>query len=95
VAHVFLSYAREDKETAHRLADAIEAHGWSVWWDSEIPPGETWDEMIERELGAARCAVVMWSKTSVGKTWVRAEAGEALKRRILIPVLIHAVELSA
>jgi hypothetical protein len=92
VADIFLSYAREDKETARRLADAIEVRGFSVWWDAEIPPGKTWDQMIEQELSAARCAIVLWSKTSVTKTWVRAEANEALKRGILIPTLIDAVE---
>ena len=92
MADVFLSYAREDKQTAQRLADAIEARGFSVWWDAEIPPGKTWDQMIEQELSGTRCALVLWSKTSVGKTWVRAEASEALKRGILIPVLIDAVE---
>ncbi len=92
MADVFLSYAREDKETAGRLADAMEARGFDVWWDAEIPPGETWDRMIERELTAARCAVVLWSKTAVGKTWVRTEATEAQKRGVLIPVLIDAVE---
>jgi hypothetical protein len=92
VADVFLSYAREDKERAHRLADAIEARGFDVWWDAEIPPGETWDQMIERELAAARCAVVLWSMTSIGKTWVRTEATEAQKRRVLIPVLLDDVE---
>jgi hypothetical protein len=92
VADIFLSYAREDKETAHRLADAIQVRGFSVWWDAEIPPGKTWDRTIEQELSAARCAVVLWSKTSVAKTWVRAEANEALKRGILIPALIDVVE---
>jgi len=92
VADVFLSYAREDKATARRLAEAMEARGFDVWWDAEIPPGETWDQMIERELAAARCAVVLWSKTSVGKTWVRTEATEAQKRSVLIPVLLEDVQ---
>ncbi len=92
MADVFLSYAREDKETAHRLADALEARGFDVWWDAEIPPGETWDRMIERELAAARCAVVLWSRISVAKTWVRTEATEAQKRGLLIPVLIDDAE---
>lgn len=78
MADIFLSYAREDKGAAHRLADALQAGGWSVWWDCEIRPGETWDQKIEHELVAARC--------------VRVEASEALRRRILIPVLMDAVE---
>jgi hypothetical protein len=92
MADVFLSYAREDKDTAHRLAEALETHGWSVWWDAEIQPGETWDQVIEHELGAAHCVVVLWSKRSISKEWVRVEASEALKRRVLIPVLIDAVD---
>lgn len=92
MADVFLIYVREDAETARRLADAMQARGLDVWWDAENPPGETWDRRIERELAAARCAVVLWSKVSVRKTWVRTEATEAQKRSVLIPVLLDAVQ---
>jgi hypothetical protein len=92
MADVFISYAREDKKRAQQLANAVEAWGCSVWWDAEIPAGETWDQMIEHELATARCVLVLWSRTSISSAWVRAEASEALKRRVLIPVLIDAVE---
>ncbi|HSO42612.1 MAG TPA: toll/interleukin-1 receptor domain-containing protein, partial [Rhodospirillales bacterium] len=55
------------------------------------PPGKTWDELIERELASASCAVVLWSATSVAKAWVKAEAAEALARGVLVPVLIEDV----
>lgn len=88
MANIFLSYAREDREAAERLARALEARGWSVWWDPEILPGESWDEVIERELNDSRCVLVLWSRTSVRKHWVKVEAEEGRKRRILLPVLI-------
>lgn len=91
MADVFISYAREDRLAAQKVADALKRHGWSVWWDLEIPPGKTWDELIERELASASCVVVLWSATSLAKTWVRTEAAEALARGVLVPALIEAV----
>ncbi len=91
MADVFISYAREDRLAAERIAAALGRHGWSVWWDANIPPGKTWDELIERELVAASCAVVLWSAASLARAWVKTEAADALARGVLVPVLIENV----
>lgn len=91
MSHVFLSYAREDQEFALRLAQAIEARGERVWWDRSVPPGKTFDEVIEEALAAAYAVVVLWSASSVRSNWMRAEADEALRRGLLVPVLIEDV----
>jgi TIR domain len=89
---IFISYAREDHRAAERLAEALKSSGWSVWWDPDIPPGEIWDELIEHELAAVNCVVVLWSATSIHKHWVKNEASEAMARGILVPVLIEDVK---
>lgn len=92
VKDIFISYASEDRLAAGKLADALIRQGWSVWWDPDIPPGHIWDELIEQELAAVRCVVVLWSASSVGKQWVKAEAAEAAARGILVPALIEDVK---
>ncbi len=89
MADVFISYAREDVERAHALADVLTARGWSVWWDRSIPPGKSFDEVIEEQIQAASSIVVLWSRVSTDSRWVRTEAAEAAERGILVPALIE------
>ncbi len=86
MADVFVSYARADKARVAPLVAAIEAKGWSVWWDPEITPGQEFDDQIEAEIDAAKAVLVVWTPTSVASRWVRGEAREAAERNILVPV---------
>ena len=86
---IFLSYSSKDRERAAMVAQALAARGWSVWWDRTIPPGRQYDDVIEEALAEARCAVVLWSKTSASSAWVKNEASEALDKKALIPAVIE------
>jgi len=86
MADVFISYARTDKERVAPLVTALEAKGWSVWWDPEIAAGQQFDDQIEAEINAAKAVLVVWTPTSVASRWVRGEAREAADRGILVPV---------
>ena len=93
MADVFVSYARSDKARVAPLVAAIEAKGWTVWWDPEIDAGQQFDDQIEAELQAAAAVVVVWTATSVGSRWVRGEAREAADRNILVPVRFDTARL--
>jgi hypothetical protein len=90
-ADIFISYAREDRSKAERLANLLAPHGWTLWWDREIPLGRPYDEVIEEVLDAARCVVVLWSQPAVASRFVRAEARAGAERDILVPVLLDEV----
>lgn len=91
VSDIFLSYAREDLERAHSLAEALEGHGWSVFWDREIPAGKTWRQVIAAALHQAHCVIVTWSEASIQSDWVCEEAEEGRARKILVPVFFDEV----
>ncbi len=90
MSDIFISYSSADRERAHLFARVLEQRGWSVWWDREIPPGRAYDDVIEEALEAAKCVVVLWSKTSTASGWVKNEASDAMQRKVLIPALIDA-----
>jgi hypothetical protein len=92
MSDIFLSYAREDRSIAAALAAMLPAHNWTVFWDRHILAGSVFDEVIERELDAARCVIALWSAASVASQWVRAEAEEGAQRNVLVAVLIEYVK---
>ena len=93
MADIFISYSSEDRERIIAVVRALEAHGWSVWWDRIIPPGKTFSRVIEEALGAARCLIVLWTAASVKSDWVSNEAAEGARKKILIPALLDEVEI--
>jgi adenylate cyclase len=93
VADVFVSYARSDKARVEPLVAAIEAQGWSVWWDPAITPGQEFDRQIEAELKIAAAVLVVWTPTSVESRWVRGEARAGAERGILVPVRFAGADL--
>jgi len=86
MADIFISYARSDKARVAPLVAAIEARGWTVWWDPAIAAGQQFDDQIDAELQAASAVLVVWTATSVASRWVRGEARDAAERGILVPV---------
>lgn len=86
---IFLSYDRNDHEPAKAVVGLLEAHGFSVFWDREIPVGSSWSKVLEKQLESSRCVVVLWSTDSVSSEWVRGEAGHGFEEGILVPALLE------
>jgi len=95
MSDVFVSYKAEDRKRVKPLVEALQAEGFSVWWDEQIGGGAAWRSAIESELNAAKCVIVIWSNRSVGPdgTFVQDEATRAQQRHVYVPVLIDKVHL--
>jgi hypothetical protein len=93
MANIFISYSSTDKTLVKILAHILEQKSWSVWWDRDIPIGENYDNVIERELNQADCVLVIWTKRSIQSEWVKNEASEALNQKKLVPILLEQVQI--
>ena len=95
MSDIFVSYKAEDRKRIRPLVEAMQAEGFSVWWDEQIGGGSAWRHAIEIELNAAKCVIVVWSKRSVGEegTFVQDEATRAQQRHVYVPVTIDKVHL--
>lgn len=87
---VFISYAREDQARAAQIAHGLEAMGLSTFWDTAIPPGQTWADYIEGKLSQCKAVIVLWSAHSTQSQWVREEARMGRDRGRLIPAMLDA-----
>ncbi|MCA6363502.1 MAG: toll/interleukin-1 receptor domain-containing protein [Bacteroidetes bacterium] len=92
---VFISYAREDKDAADRIADFLYGHGHEPFQDlRNIEPGEKWQIRTTNEMNSADVIVVLLSDTSLTKNGrIRFEFEQALqlhrsKNKHIIPVRI-------
>jgi hypothetical protein len=90
---VFMSYAREDKGIAKRLARLLEDAGLEVWDDSSIMPGDNWAEKISQALKESQAMVVLVSAAALDSELVRREIEFALGTREykgrLVPVFVE------
>ena len=93
MSDIFISYSSKDRPWVEQFAKALETHGWSVWWDRNIPTGGSFNQVIRQELSVATCAIVVWSEQSVESEWVQAEAAEAKKQDKYLPVKINESEI--
>jgi len=93
MSDIFISYSSKDRPWVERFAKTLETHGWSVWWDRNIPTGGSFNAVIRQELGTSKCAIVVWSEQSVESEWVQAEAAEAKQQDKYLPIKINESEI--
>ena len=103
---VFISYAREDAESARRIAEALRAFGVEVWFDAnELRGGDAWDVKIKKQIRECMLFIPVISantqareegyfrrewKLAVDRTHDMAE-----NRAFLVPVIIDDTRESA
>ncbi|WP_152553518.1 toll/interleukin-1 receptor domain-containing protein [Erythrobacter longus] len=88
---IFISYSRQDRERVNFMAKALEAEGYSVWWDRDLRAGEEFDNVIDKHIKQSKAIVVVWSNTSVKSNWVKEEAEDGVVENKLVPALIDEI----
>ena len=96
---VFLSYASQDAEAAHKICDALRAAGIEVWFDqSELRGGDAWDRQIRQQIHDCRLFMALISAHTEARDegyfrreWSLAAdrtRDMAYKRAFIVPVVI-------
>jgi hypothetical protein len=96
MAVVFISYAKEDTQTADAVCGTLEAAGLSCWVaPRDLPPGSTWGKAIVEAIGSADAMVVILSPHANASRHVPREVNQADGLNLpVIPLLVEAVQLS-
>jgi|GEM_PF-3023668 len=88
-AKTFFSYSRNDEAFVLRLAQDLRQAGIPIWFDQlDIPPGQRWDNEIQKALSTSNSLLVVLSPASVASENVMDEVSYALdQNKHVIPVL--------
>jgi hypothetical protein len=96
----FISYAGEDKQFVEAFTTKLTDKGVEVWFAPwEINPGDDLvDKLFNQGLKGADVLVIILSKASVNKPWVKEELNYGFVKRIeksckIIPVIIEDCEI--
>jgi TIR domain len=90
---VFLCHNWADKASVRRIADRLEEQGILPWLDErELPPGQPWQQLLEKQIARIRTAAVFVGAAGVGP-WQEQELYGFLRefvsrRSPVIPVLL-------
>jgi TolB-like protein len=88
VSEIFISYSRSTEPQARRIAEALQALGYSVWRDDQLLPHRPYLDDTQERLQQAKAVLVLWSKEAVKSEWVRSEANQARSRRTIVQASI-------
>lgn len=98
---VFISHASDDKERfVIGFAKKLRSIGIDAWVDKwEMLPGDSLvDKIFEEGIKSAECFIIVLSKYSINKPWVREELNAAFVKRVsehikIIPVVLDGVSV--
>ncbi|WP_313039803.1 TIR domain-containing protein [Sphingobium yanoikuyae] len=97
---VFISYAAQDRATAQLLALRLQDAGLAVWLDTDIQPGDRWQDVVDRKLQSSDYFIALISAASVNSEHFHNEVmrrdfvrGMSDRSIPIIPILLDDVEV--
>ena len=92
MADIFISYSKQDRVRALKLAAGLETQGWTTCHDRTVVADDIRDENL-KELHKARVVIVLWSAASVGSAHILHEAIAARDANKLVHVKVSGLAL--
>src|SRR5262245_15944183 len=89
ITDVFISYSHVDRDQVVAIAERLVAESLTVFWDPDIPPGQSYTAFLRKALENSRIVLVVWSRHSIDSEWVAAEAEFARSRKRLVSCRIE------
>jgi hypothetical protein len=87
---VFISYSRNDEVYVTKLAEWLEGHGVSIWYDHDIDYGTRWEAEIMNRLNDSTTIVAVMSKSARDSQWVIREIDLARQMgKKILPLLLE------
>lgn len=88
---VFISHSGKDKEIAEEIAIFLVAEDIGIWFDEwEIAAGDSIPGKVNQGLANCTHFLILWSKNSLGSSWVQRELNSTVSRAIEsgVPIVI-------
>jgi len=91
MGYIYISYSRNDTETARKIQEALQGRGYTTWIDyQDLQSGSVWASQIDEAIRGAEIFIVLLSPQAVESRTIQNEItlAENLQKPI-IPVLIE------
>ena len=90
---VFISYKQEEREAVQIIASSLNDLKLSVWFDTKLRAGGSFDEEIAAALTDAKCVLVCWTPAAMQSEWVRGEATQGKEGNRLAACMLQPTTL--
>jgi hypothetical protein len=87
--HAFVSYARADRSRIEEYVEVARQLRFQLWFDSNLPGGVEWEQMLYSQIANAYLVVVFVSDATAASQWVGVEVERAIEAgKPILPVLL-------
>jgi hypothetical protein len=93
MSDVFISHVEEDRELAVKIANTLEATGFSTWYyERDSLPGPTYLDQVANALTLTKTVLVLISKAAIQSPHIRNEVTRAYELdKPFLPVLVNLI----
>ena len=94
MGYLYISYSRQNAETAQRLVQDLQERGYTVWIDTEdLAPGTRWFSQVDAAIHNAEVFIVLLSPAAQNRTIQNEIELAHTAGKPIIPVLVEATTI--